>query len=67
MLQNHLNEGGTALIATKRYYFGVGGGSATLEGLLADNPNCGLICSVVKMYEDGSSNIREILKVQRVG
>ena len=50
------------LVATKDYYFGVGGGRFVLEQLLARSfPH--LRCVMVRHYDDGSSNVRSILAV----
>jgi hypothetical protein len=61
MIQHHLEINGIALIATKRFYFGVGGGSATLEELVKSFHN--LEISLIASYEDGASNIRDIFQI----
>jgi predicted nicotinamide N-methyase len=62
LLKMHLNkEGGVAYFATKRYYFGLGGGTEQLQEHLTEST--GLACIVVKSFEDGSSNIRDIIKI----
>ena len=64
MVTAHLDTEGVALIASKKYYFGVGGGTFELENLAA-MPSSKLKYCLVKSYEDGQSNIREIIKLVR--
>jgi hypothetical protein len=52
-------------VAAKRFYFGVGGGTAAFVAQL-DAKHTGLRHSVARVFEDGSSNIREIVLVQHV-
>ena len=66
MLINHLEINGIALIATKRYYFGVGGGSLELEQTIKSCSNGQLTYSIIEVYEDGYSNIREIIQVTKI-
>ena len=63
---------GTGLVATKKFYFGVGGGSSAFlnaaERLsVAERTINGTIyrlsVSVVRVYNNGKGNIRELLKV----
>ena len=56
-----LSVSGEALVATKRYYFGCGGGVAALEAEVGRV--AGLCCEVVWSAEDGRSNVRDILRV----
>ena len=56
-----LAPGGVALVATKRYYFGCGGGVAALENEIGRIDR--LCCEVVWSAEDGRSNVRDILRV----
>ncbi len=59
------NGGGLALLANKRYYFGVGGGTSELLRIAdAEFPSVFHIVRV-KEFVDGSSNIRDILSVRR--
>lgn len=61
MVMRHLAASGIALIASKRFYFGVGGGTYTLETLVQE---AGLLqYDVMQVYEDGQSNIREIVRL----
>jgi predicted nicotinamide N-methyase len=68
LLAKHLRKSsGVAFIATKRYYFGVGGGSDTLKAALtaASLPNnINFNVETVMVYDNGAGNIRELLKVQ---
>ena len=60
-LSRHLR--GTAYLATKRYYFGVGGGVDSFREAVASLDDHGLKVETVQVIDNGSSNIREILKV----
>jgi hypothetical protein len=62
VLRQLLHRTGHALIAAKRYYFGVGGSTAAFRQLLARYGD--MSCELVAVYEDGASNIREILCVR---
>ena len=64
MVEKHLSPSGVALIASKRFYFGVGGGTFTLETLVKSANT--LSYEVIQVFEDGCSNIREIVKLQRI-
>jgi hypothetical protein len=50
-----------AFIATKRFYFGVGGGSASIEELI--NRFEHLRFELRYSFEDGHSNVRDIYKI----
>lgn len=63
MIDRHLNEGGEALLATKRFYFGVGGGSLEINRLAHASGK--IKYELVKSYEDGNSNIRDIIKLTK--
>jgi hypothetical protein len=64
-VMNHLKVGKwVAFIATKRYYFGAGGCSDALqEAFLKPSVEKEYVVEAVEVYDDGSSNIRELLKV----
>jgi len=69
LLIKHLKVNtGVAFIATKRYYFGVGGGSdafkAALSSASASLTNVKFNVETVMVYDNGASNIRELLKVE---
>uniref|UniRef100_A0A7S0CBI4 Uncharacterized protein n=1 Tax=Proboscia inermis TaxID=420281 RepID=A0A7S0CBI4_9STRA len=64
LLRRHLKpQAGVAYVATKRYYFGVGGGSDAFREAAT---KLQLRVDVAGVYDDGKSNIRELLKVTRV-
>jgi len=65
MLEQHLEPTrGVALVASKRYYFGVGGG--TLDFMkLVEAPGGTLVVEKVACIEDTVSNIRDVLKVTK--
>lgn len=63
MLNKHLDKNGLALIATKKYYFGVRGGSMELEQLIKNNDQ--LTYQIVSIIEDKQSNIREIIQITK--
>lgn len=56
-----LSARGEAIVATKRYYFGCGGGVATLEAEVGRFDR--LCCEVVWSAEDGRSNVRDIVRL----
>ena len=56
-----LSRDGEAVVATKRYYFGCGGGVAALENEIGRIDR--LCCEVVWSAEDGRSNVRDIVRV----
>jgi len=56
-----LSTTGEAVVATKRYYFGCGGGVASLEAEVGRVDR--LCCEVVWSAEDGRSNVRDIVRV----
>ena len=69
-LQRFLAPGGVALIATKRFYFGLGGGTRELEQLVLSSSSNeggqgGWSCSLLTSYEDGQSNIRDVVCISR--
>eukprot|EP01029_Cantina_marsupialis_P001477 TRINITY_DN11258_c0_g1_i1.p1 TRINITY_DN11258_c0_g1~~TRINITY_DN11258_c0_g1_i1.p1 ORF type:complete len:236 (+),score=55.85 TRINITY_DN11258_c0_g1_i1:121-828(+) len=64
LFRHSLKIGGFALVAAKRFYFGVGGG--TLDFMDDVEDFGGFECETALVLEDGSSNTREILKVTRI-
>lgn len=65
LIFKHLKHEGTAFIASKRFYFGLGGGSSELIRLLCESPYSGAFQGeVVWSVDDGKSNIREIVEVR---
>ncbi len=66
-ITKHLKKGsGVAYIATKRYYFGIGGGSVAFrEGLQLHETSRGEFqVDILQVYDNGAGNIRELLRVQ---
>jgi Lysine methyltransferase len=74
LLKRHLRpDTGIAYIASKRYYFGVGGGvdafrdycvNVVEDALPLAGGECQLVLNTVKVIDNGTGNIREILSVQ---
>ena len=64
MIESHLSDNGVALIASKRFYFGVGGGTLVLTELIRQRGGV-LSCELLEVFEDGHSNIREIIMLRR--
>ena len=63
LLQQQLRHPtGTALIAAKSYYFGVGGSVADFCALVQADER--FTCESVRTFEDGQSNRREVLMVR---
>ena len=62
LIQGCLSGGGVALVASKRYYFGVGGGTVELARWVAAEGR--MECEVVEVLEDGQSNIREVVRLR---
>ena len=63
LVRTQLRPGGTALLAAKSYYFGVGGSVQDFKALVAAEP--GFQCKTVRVWEDGASNRRECFAVVR--
>lgn len=64
VIENHLSDSGVAVIASKRYYFGVGGG--THDFLKAcESSTSTLECFKKMEFEDGISNVRELLFIRK--
>ena len=64
LVRHCLRPGGAALVATKAHYFGVGGGAAAFR-LAAEER--GWVCSTVEEWDDGCSNMRCVLRLDRRG
>jgi SAM-dependent methyltransferase len=60
-----LAPGGSALVAAKRYYFGIGGSTMEFADLVKREGRGEWSCTLVDTIEDGKSNIREILLLKR--
>ena len=62
-LFNHLKyDTGIGLVSMKRYYFGVGGSTDTFREMA--QKSFGLTVELVREYKDGTSNIRDLLRVR---
>jgi len=65
LLIKHLNPGtGVAYISTKRYYFGVGGGTRCFCAALQNNDTHKFHIETLEVYDNGAGNIRELLLVK---
>jgi hypothetical protein len=62
LFARHLTDQGVGLVATKRYYFGVGGGS---DAFRTAATILNLRVETVCVYDNGSGNIRELLRTTR--
>ena len=66
-ISSRLAPNGCALLANKRYYFGLGGGTLELEQQIQNLPRRAagprLSMAVVQSVEDGQSNIRDIISL----
>ncbi|RYH18012.1 hypothetical protein EON65_27775 [archaeon] len=60
-----MSENGCALLGTKRFYFGVNGGTYELERIINEIYSSSLSLETVKEYVDGCSNIRDLLRVSK--
>lgn len=56
-----LKRSGVVLLAAKAYYFGVGGSLRGFEERMEKDG--ALRCERLKSYDDGSSNLREVVKI----
>ena len=61
LLKNNLDKNGEAYFASKRFYFGVGGGSSEFRQYITDRNDFEI--TQVKQIKDGINNIRVILKI----
>jgi hypothetical protein len=65
IIARHLKPAtGTAYIATKRYYFGVGGGTSCFCEALKRQTEHRFDIEILQVYDNGVSNIRELLLVR---
>ena len=61
LIKNNLNKDGEAFFASKRFYFGVGGGSSEFRQYISERNEFQI--EQVKTIKDGINNIRVILKI----
>lgn len=59
-----MNKGGKALLATKMYYFGVGGSLCEFEEYLEENHGDVLEMTSVKQVADKRNNKREVVMIR---
>ena len=62
LIKRHLAPGGVAVVGAKRFYFGTNGNVNTFAAALKAAPY-NMACESVAVFEDGASNIREVLLV----
>ena len=68
LLSRHLKPGtGIAYISSKRYYFGVGGGTKCLCESLRKQKTHEFHIEILEVYDNGAGNIRELLLVKSRG
>ena len=65
-MAKHLRVGGYALLGTKRFYFGVNGGTFELARIISAKYAACLSLETLKEYVDGCSNVRDLLKVTKL-
>jgi len=61
LIKNNLNKDGEAYFSSKRFYFGVGGGTSEFRQYITERNEFEI--SQVKTIKDGINNIRVILKI----
>jgi hypothetical protein len=62
VLKEKLNKPGICFICSKKYYFGVGGGTSQFMDFV--NTKGDFEVNVVKEFNDGMSNIRQIIEIK---
>lgn len=65
LVRSHLAPGGTALVAAKSYYFGVGGSVAAFQTLVTGEGAPEFTWRALRTFEDGASNRREVFAINR--
>lgn len=63
LVRENLSARGVALVAAKSYYFGVGGSVAEFKSMVTADSQ--FECRTVRVWEDGASNRRECLAIER--
>lgn len=73
LMMKHLKVGtGVGLVATKRFYFGVGGGADAFNQAAVIMSDCHessgfrLVVRTIQSYDTGNANIRDLLEVRLV-
>jgi hypothetical protein len=67
MISRFLCVNGVVIISSKRYYFGVGGGMLALEELIKEAGAEQSYTVIEKLsFEDGKSNVRDIIVMKRI-
>ena len=64
LLLHSLKPGGIVLIGSKRFYFGVGGGVTNFMRIVQDSKKA--TAKVIRSFEDGVSNIRDLVEMKRI-
>ena len=68
LLSKHMKPGtGVAYISSKRYYFGVGGGTKCLCESLRKQKSHEFEIETLEVFDNGAGNIRELLLVKSLG
>ena len=68
LLSKHMKPGtGVAYISSKRYYFGVGGGTKCLCESLQKQETHEFEIEILEVFDNGAGNIRELLLVKSLG
>ncbi len=68
LLSKHMKPGtGVAYISSKRYYFGVGGGTKCLCESLKKQKTHEFQIQVLEVFDNGAGNIRELILVKSLG
>ena len=61
--RHYLSPAGVALMANKRYYFGVGGGTSEFQRAANTHFDGEFCITVAQSYDDGCNNIRDLMAV----
>uniref|UniRef100_A0A7S2XIE4 protein-histidine N-methyltransferase n=1 Tax=Lotharella oceanica TaxID=641309 RepID=A0A7S2XIE4_9EUKA len=62
-IEKLLSPKGECFVAAKRYYFGIGGSTAALIDEISESTE--LQGEVIRVFDDGKSNLRELIRVVR--
>ena len=61
--RHYLSPTGLALLANKRYYFGVGGGTSEFQQAADTHFQGEFDIAIAEAYDDGRNNIRDLMAV----